>query len=243
MAGPEEWSSRRGSAERPDGGGQNSAYGWLRHFFVFPLERSAALRFLSPPVPQLRSSSHGQLSRHRRRRFHRIPPCGGARSSRAPRPHRRQPHDRQTAEPGGARPGRVSRGRPRRSGGGTSSRGRRGVRASSSGHPVSAAIGEGSDRLEPREHRCLVERAGRGARRRRETRRLRGFVVGIWRHPDAAQTRGHADQPAVALRAAEARGRAVPVNCSHGCTVSKPSPRATSTCSDRDRIRGRPTRA
>ena len=49
----------------------------------------------------------------------------------------------------------------------------------------------------------------RRARRRREAPRLRRFVVGVRRHADAAEARGHADRALVALRAAEARGRAV----------------------------------
>ena len=66
-----------------------------------------------------------------------------------------------------------------------------------------------SDHLEPRERRRDAQRAGGRARRGRQAARLRRLVVGLRRHADAAQARGHADQSAVALRAAEARRRAV----------------------------------
>ena len=46
----------------------------------------------------------------------------------------------------------------------------RGLRAAPGGHPVGAALGQRPDHVEPREHRRDAERAGRGARRRREAR-------------------------------------------------------------------------
>ena len=66
-----------------------------------------------------------------------------------------------------------------------------------------------SRHLEPRQHRRHPQRAGRSTRRRREARGLRRIVVCLRQHADAAQARRHADQPAVALCAAEARRRAI----------------------------------
>ena len=48
--------------------------------------------------------------------------------------------------------------------------------------------------LESRQRRRDAERAGRGARRRGQARRLRRIVVGVRRHADLAEARGHADR-------------------------------------------------
>ena len=110
----------------------------------------------------------------------------------------------------GPRPGRrVPRGRPRRPGV-RAARGRRArLRAAPGGDSVGAALGRRSAHLAPRQRRRDAERAGRRARRRRQAPGLRRLLVGLRQHADAAQARGHADRSAVALRAAEARRRAV----------------------------------
>ena len=89
------------------------------------------------------------------------------------------------------------------------------LRAAPGGAAIGAALGQGSDYVEPRQRRRDVERARRGARRRGQAARLRGILVGLRQHGDAAQARGDAEQPAVAVRAAESRGRAVPADVHH----------------------------
>ncbi len=76
-----------------------------------------------------------------------------------------------------------------------------------------------------------------------QTGRLRRFVVGVRERRRAAEAGGHADRAAVALRAAEARGRAVHAAVHVALSVSRRSPSGTSTSSARGRIRRRRTRA
>ena len=88
---------------------------------------------------------------------------------------------------------------------------RHGLRAAPGRDPVGAALGERSGHVEPREHRRVAQRARRRARRRRQAAGLRRLVVRVRQHADAAQARGHAAEPAVAVRAAEAgRGAVLP---------------------------------
>ena len=86
---------------------------------------------------------------------------------------------------------------------------RNGLRAPPGGDPLGAAVGAGPGDVEPRERRRDAAGAACGARRLGAARRLRRLVVGVRRHADAAEARGHADASAVAVRAAEARRRAV----------------------------------
>ena len=86
------------------------------------------------------------------------------------------------------------------------------LRAPPGGAAVGAALGEGSDHLQPRQRRRHAERPRRGARRGRAARRLCRLVLGLRQHGDLAEARGHADEPAVALRAAEGGGGAVPAD-------------------------------
>ena len=76
-------------------------------------------------------------------------------------------------------------------------------------------------------------------RRPRQTAHLCRLIVRLRRHRRAAEARGHAASALVALRAAEAGQRAVPVSCSRSFTASRPSPFGTSTCSARARTQGR----
>ena len=165
------------------------------------------------PASDSTGSQHVLLSRHRRRRLHRIAPRRRARAPRPPRARRRQPDHREAPQP--RAPGGPSSSSKATSPTWTVARRAvdgRGLRAAPGRDPVGAAIGAGSDHLEPRQHRRHAERAGRRARRRRPAARLRRVVVGLRRHADAAEARGHADQPALALRAAEAGRRAVPAD-------------------------------
>ena len=68
------------------------------------------------------------------------------------------------------------------------------LRPAPGGDSVGAAVGEGSDHVESREHRRDAQHARRRARRRRQAPRLRRLVVRVRRHADAAQARGHADR-------------------------------------------------
>ena len=63
------------------------------------------------------------------------------------------------------------------------------IRAAPGGDSVGAALGQGSDHLEPRERGRDVEHARRGARRGRQAAGLRGVVVGVRRYADAAEAR------------------------------------------------------
>ena len=83
------------------------------------------------------------------------------------------------------------------------------LRPAPGGDSFGAAVGQGSDHLESRQRGRDAERPGRGARRRRQAPRLRRLLVRLRQHANAAEARGHADQPAVALRAAEGGRRAV----------------------------------
>ncbi len=148
---------------------------------------------------------------------------------------RAQPGARARRRDPRGRPGRPGRGRPRR-------RWLR-VRPAPGRHPLGAALGEGSRHLEPRQHRRDAQRARGRARRRRPPPRLRRLVVGLRRHADAAQARGHA---------ARIRSRPTPCRswwarstggCSRASTASRRSPSATSTCSGRGRTPARRTRA
>ena len=67
----------------------------------------------------------------------------------------------------------------------------------------------GPDHLQPRQRRRLAERAGGRARCRRAARGVRRIVLRLRQRADAAEGRDDADGAALAVRAAEARGRAV----------------------------------
>ena len=97
-------------------------------------------------------------------------------------------------------------------------RGRR-LRPSPGGDPVGAAIGRGSPHLQPRQHRRHAEPARRGARCRRQARRVRRQFLGVRQRRDPPQAGGHADGAALALRAAEARRRAVHADVHRSCTA------------------------
>ena len=133
----------------------------------------------------------------------------------ASRPHgarRRQPDHRQTQQSRSRAGRRVPRRGSRRRGLRPPRRRRHGVRAAPGRDSVGAALGQGSDHLEPRQRRRDAERARRRARRRRQAPGLRRVVVGLRQHADAAEARRHAEQSAVAVRAAESRRRAVPAD-------------------------------
>ena len=127
-------------------------------------------------------------------------------------PRRRQPDHRQARQPRSRQGRRVSRRGPGRPGVRPSrGRGHR-VRAAPGRDSLGAALGQGSDRVEPRQRGRDAERAGRRARRRRQAPGLRRVLVRVRQHADAAQARRHAEQSAVALRAPEGRRRAVPAD-------------------------------
>ena len=121
---------------------------------------------------------------------------------------------------------------------------RHGLRAAPGGDSVGAALGQGSDHLEPRQHRRDAERARRRARRRRQAAGLRGLLVGVRQHADAARSaktcRRTRCRP---TRCRRCIGDAVPARCSRGSTASRRWRSATSTCSGRGRIRRRRTPA
>ncbi len=141
-------------------------------------------------------------------------------------------------------PGRRLHGR--RSGGGGRGRARGAgnrLRAASGRDSVGAAIGQGSGDLESRQHRRVVERARRGPRCRGQAPGLRGVVVRVWRHADAAEARGHADRPAVALCAPEAGGGTVLPDVHPAVRPRNRARSGTSTSSARGRIQVRRTPA
>ena len=82
------------------------------------------------------------------------------------------------------------------------------LRAASGGDPVGAALGQGSDCVQSRQHRRVVERARRGARRRRQ-RVVYAGSSSAYGNADAAEGGDDADGAAVAVCAAEAGRRAV----------------------------------
>ena len=157
------------------------------------------------------NATYGYVPGHRRGRLHRLAP--GRRTVAARRDASAWPttSHRQARESAAAAERRARRGRPGRS----RRRAARGRRAATSSctRPRFRRCRDRSRipsrRIAPTSTRTL-QRAGGRARRRRQAAGVRRVVVGLRRHRGAAEARGHAAQPAVALRAAEARRRAVP---------------------------------
>ena len=83
------------------------------------------------------------------------------------------------------------------------------IRDSPGGDPVGAAVGEGSGRVAPGQRGRDGAAPRSGASGRRQTPGLRRLIFGVRQRRDAAEARGHAPGASVALRAAEARRRAV----------------------------------
>ena len=249
MPGLEEWSSPRRSVA-PQGGAkareQNSAYGPLRRnlFGSSTSSGSRAADRLTSGFDSNRRVDAWPLSRHRRRRVHRLASGRGTAAARRDRAHRRQFFDRPAREPADRADVELVEGDladPAR-------------RASAPWRAATYVLHQAAIPSVPRSvkdpvtsHRANVDAHAAGAagraRRRRQARRLRRIVVGLRRHRGAAEARGHAAAPAVALRAAEAGRRAV-LPAVHEALRPRDRRRpATSTSSVRARIRGRRTPA
>ncbi len=150
--------------------------------------------------------------RNRRSRVHRLPSRRSPPRRRPPGRRPRRPLHRANREPRGvARPDRVRQGRPARQ-----ARGREGRRRMRGRLPPGGARGRRAQRREARgshrrERRRDAERPDGVARREGAPRRLRLVVVGLRRHPRAAQDRDDAPLAPLALRGVEGGGRGLPV--------------------------------
>ena len=170
------------------------------------------------------ADSLADLSRHRRRRIHRLPPRRSTASGAAQRVRVVDSLDHRQART-------TSRSSPASSSSRailpiSTSRARAvdgmDVRAAPGGDPVGAALGGRSGRVESRQRRRHAERAGRRARRRRQARRLRRLVVGVRRHADAAQARRRCRPTRCRPTRCRSWSASSTASCSRGSTGSRP---------------------
>ena len=179
------------------------------------------------------AAANGSLSRHRRRRLHRLASGRRAAACAATRARGRQPDHRQARQPRGGhgrgagcrrhRHAGVPRRRPGRSGGRRSARSP-GIdyvlhQAAIPSVPRSVDDPIASNRANID---ATLQRAGRGARRRREAAGLRRVVVGLRRRRRAAEARGHAGRARCRRMRCRSWSASSTCRCSPRSTASRP---------------------